>query len=159
MERLVYIRNYVDSLIEKITVSPNKDIISIKRNELTHSYGVSMLCQILACKRGLNIELAAIIGHLHDLGRILFNLLDDSHGKIGAEEAFKLLKNSKKFSVDEIEIICNAIRNHMYKSEIGSPYEEIIKDADILERYYWKPELYKNYGGERLHKALIEIGQ
>ena len=51
----------------------------------------------------------------------------------------ELLKRDGRFTDEEIEIIAIAVKNHSKKSEIGSPIEEIVKDADVLSETAWSP--------------------
>lgn len=158
LERMYLVRDIVDDYIEKIEVDKNKNLKEIRKNEYTHSYGVSSLAQMLAEKRGLDVELAGVIGLLHDIGRIMYNILDETHGKIGAIEAEKILYETKAFSKNEVEIICTAIKEHSNKTVIGSKYEELIKDADIMERYLWKREYKVKYDeGARIPKIRAEF--
>ena len=159
MNRLNRVRNIVDSYIEKIEVEPGKDLLAIKRNEYTHSYGVASLARLLAMKRGLDSEIAAMIGHLHDIGRILYNLVDESHGPIGAIEAEKILWGTLQFNEDEISVIGKAIQNHSQKDNVGNAYDELIKDADLLERYLWDSRYFQGeVNTKRLANIMAEIG-
>lgn len=157
MERIFVIRDIVDSYIEKIVVDKNKDLASIKKNEYTHSYGVASIAQLLAEKRGLRVEIAAIIGHLHDIARIMYNILDDTHAEAGAKEAEKVLISTGLFDADEINIICGAITQHSNKAVVGQAYEELIKDADIMERYLWKKVYMEEDKNGRIMKVKREL--
>ena len=61
INRIESIREYVNSIFDHIENADEK------RAAYIHSYGVSHCCALLAAKRGLNIELATIIGLLHDV--------------------------------------------------------------------------------------------
>lgn len=43
-------------------------------------------------------------------------------------------------SDEETEIICSAVYNHSDKNKIGSPFDEIIKDADVLHHWLRNPK-------------------
>lgn len=158
MDRLYLVRDIVDDYIEKIVVDKNKNLARIKKNEYTHSYGVASLAQILAEVRGLDIEIAGVIGHLHDIGRVMYNILDETHAKVGANEAERILNNVDAFSIYEIKLICNAIEQHSNKTVIGGEYEELIKDADIMERYLCNRQRFENEDeGNRIPKVNAEL--
>jgi uncharacterized protein len=158
LDRLILIRDIVDDYIEKIIVDKNKNLAAIKKNEYTHSYGVASLAQLLAEVRGLNIEIAGVIGHLHDIGRVMYNILDETHAKVGAKEAERILNNVDVFSVDEIKLICKAIEQHSYKTIMGGEYEELIKDADIMERYLCNRQRFADEDeGHRIPKVKAEL--
>lgn len=148
MERLDLIKNIMDDLIENIQVAPNKSASRIKKNEYVHSYGTAAIAQILAEKRGLDIEISAVIGYMHDIGRIMYNILDKSHAAVGAVEAEKVLVKTELFSEDEMELICHAIKEHSNKTIIGGSYEEMIKDADVMERYMHERERFTRIDAE-----------
>ena len=61
MNRLESVRNTVDALLRQ-----QSDDIH-RRCGFVHLYGVSTVCALLAVKRGLDIELCATAGMLHDL--------------------------------------------------------------------------------------------
>lgn len=152
------IRDIVDDYIEKIIVDKNKNLAAIKKNEYTHSYAVASLAQLLAEVRGLDIEIAGVIGHLHDIGRVMYNILDKTHAKVGAKEAEVILSNADVFSMHEIKLICNAIEQHSNKTIVGSEYEELIKDADIMERYLCNRQRFVNEDeGNRIPKVRAEL--
>jgi len=158
LNRLFLIRDIVDDYIDKIIVDKSKNVVAIKKNEYTHSYGTASLAQLLAEVRGLDIEMAGVIGHLHDIGRIMYNILDETHAKVSAKEAEGILNNVDVFSVDEIKLICNAIEQHSNKTIIGGEYEELIKDADIMERYLCDRQRFANEDeGNRIPKVKEEL--
>lgn len=158
MDRLYLVRDIVDDYIEKIVVDKNKNLAGIKKNEYTHSYGVASLAQLLAEVRGLDIEIAGVIGHLHDIGRVMYNILDETHAKVGAKEAERILNNVDAFSIYEIKLICNAIEQHSNKTIIGGEYDELIKDADIMERYLCNRQRFVNEDeGNRIPKVKTEL--
>jgi putative nucleotidyltransferase with HDIG domain len=158
LDRLFLIRDIVDDYIEKIVVDTNKNLAIIKRNEYIHSYGVASLAQLLAELRGLDIEIAGVIGHLHDIGRIMYNILDETHARVGAKEAERILNNVDVFSIHEIKLICNAIEQRSNKTIIGGKYEELIKDADIIDRYLFnRPRFQNEDEGHRIPKVKKEL--
>ena len=118
-----------------------------------HSYRVMDIIEKLAIKLNLNqkdIELAKVIGLLHDIGRFeqdkLYNSFKDSkmdHGDYGVEVIKKtnLLKNT---NIDESDylVVYKAIKNHN-KFEIEDNLSErellfskLIRDTDKLDILY-----------------------
>jgi len=132
--RLVAISNMINQHIQEVCGRKGYEFDNVILDEFLHTYGVSYFAALLAHQRGLNVEIAGIIGLLHDSGRIIDGILDDSHGSVGAEEAEQLLRRTKMFSEEEIVTVCMAIRTHSDKEVIGNKYQEIIKDADAFER-------------------------
>jgi uncharacterized protein len=119
---------------------------------------VAALAQILAEKRGLDVEMAGVIGHLHDIGRVMYNILNETHAEVGAKEAERILISTDVFSIHEIELICNAIKQHSTKTIFGDEYEELIKDADIMDRYLYNRQRFINEDeGNRIPKVKVEL--
>lgn len=118
-----------------------------------HSYRVMDTMKLLATKLNMqpkDIELASIIGLLHDIGRFeqdkLYNSFKDStmdHGNYGV----KIIKETnllKETNIDEsdYEVVYKAIRNHN-KFTIESNlterellFSKLIRDADKLDILY-----------------------
>jgi len=46
-------------------------------------------------------------------------------------------QNNRTFFGKEIEVMAAAINHHSKKSEIGTPMEEIVKDADVIDFYQY----------------------
>ena len=129
MSRLKDLRTYIDKELANITDSD-------KRTSATaHLYGVSLTATILAKKRGLNEELAAMAGMLHDLHAYKSGSYDD-HAHLGAELARKILEEIGITSKEETDIICSAIYHHDDKLVIDSPMDEILKDADVIDHCF-----------------------
>ncbi len=116
--------------------------------ELKHSSGCCQIARILAQKRNLDVELAEIIGILHDIHVITEGNYDD-HAKRGAEFARKMLGEMEGFSQKETELIAEAIAHHSEKQiYTEKPYVELAKDADVFDC-----SLYQNAQGfYQLHK-------
>lgn len=103
-----------------------------------HMFAVSGFAALLAQKRGLDPELSAMIGLLHDI----HTLLTDSpknHAAAGARRAGEILDELGIVTVQEREIICTAIRNHSSKGCVQDAYSELIKDADVLGHAFFNP--------------------
>ena len=118
-----------------------------------HSYRVKDLMIVIAKSMNLpiyDVELAGIIGLLHDIGRFpqfeRFHSFDDSnidHGDLG-EEILRKDKALKNYDIKEedYEVVYKAIRNHnKYKIEDNLTKRELlfskmIRDADKLDIIY-----------------------
>ncbi len=106
-----------------------------KLDGFDHLSGVSSLCAYLANQRYLDEELASIIGLLHDCSTYLTGTSFD-HAARSSDIARKILNDLDLFNRVEINIICNAIRNHSDKDKLHDEYSELIKDADVLQQYF-----------------------
>ena len=102
-----------------------------RANAIAHLHGVSLAAVILAKKRGLNEELAAMAAMLHDLYAYK-TASYDNHAHKGAELAGNVLKELALTNNEETEIICSAIYHHDDKNTVDSPMEELLKDADVI---------------------------
>ncbi|MDP3386534.1 MAG: HD domain-containing protein [Eubacteriales bacterium] len=129
-------------------------------DETIHCYGVAYFCAAAAYRRGLDAELGFIIGLLHDLGRISNDDYTEGHGPTGAIMTQKLLADSGLFDEKEIEIIANSISRHSKKKKIDGPYEEALKDADLLERVFFMGDRGKSESKkrERISHLLDDFG-
>jgi HD superfamily phosphodiesterase len=139
MERIKYVMDYL-----------NKNLLLLHDtgyvfddagfDEMIHSYGVAYFCSAIAHSRKLNPEIAYIIGLIHDLGRIVNDDYTKAHGPAGSIIAEDFLKNSGLFDGEEIEIIISAVSNHSKKKKVQNPYDEVVKDADLIERIFFLGE-------------------
>lgn len=162
MDRVRCVKEYVNNKIKSTKVDEGKDYEKISNNERTHSYGTASMGKLLALKRGLDIELALIIGHMHDLGRIVHNIRGEGHGEACRYEVEKGLDIVGGFTDRERYIIVKAVENHDKKFEIGEEYEELIKDADLMERFLSKPNYFEHEWNidkrDRIDVILKELG-
>jgi uncharacterized protein len=149
--RLEALRLVIDELIKER--QPERD-----RYFYVHLYGVSHFCTLLALRRGLNVELATTCGMLHDIYPVLYGSYTH-HGIKGAEQAEKILRAAKLYSDEEISIIASAIARHSDKDIIQGPYDEVLKDGDVMSHCLYNADFPVNENEkERLKKILIELG-
>lgn len=136
MDRLEWIRTYVDQKIEAI-----QDVTS-RRLAYVHTYGVTQNCTLLAIKRGSDIELCSIAGMLHDISQYAENHPHKGHALRSSEIAREVLSESELFTEDEIRKITHAISEHSnkMKREEGK-ITEILKDADSLSHYLYNTNI------------------
>ena len=43
------------------------------------------------------------------------------------------LRKTRLFTEEEVQLIGLAVKNHSKKEEVGTPLEEIVKDADVMD--------------------------
>ncbi len=152
MDRISIIRTY---MIEKLK-SQAKNEGSLQAG-YAHSYGVSYMCALIAAKRNENIELATIAGMLHDIVKFInFEETDEEHGEQGSRIAHEWLQEINITKGDENALICNAIKNHEDKSNVGTPFDEVLKDADVLAHGLFNVP-NKNFRTHRWNELLDEF--
>ena len=125
MSRLKELRKYVDAEINKI------DDADRRTSAVTHLYGVSLAAVMIARKRGLDPELAAMAAMLHDLHAYTTGSYDD-HAHKGADMAREILDKLRLTNKAETDLICSAVYWHDDKLLKNDPMDEVLKDADTL---------------------------
>ena len=115
--------------IEKIILKQEPKYIP---TYLSHMYGVTQFCTLLALKRNLNAELAATCGVLHDIFYMSGNS-SEYHAEKGAKLAKAILEAMELYRADEIQTVTTAIAHHSDKAHVHGPYDELLKDADVLD--------------------------
>ena len=149
--RLEILRNKVDELISL----GRKDK---QRYYYVHLYAVSHFGAVLAVKRGLDPELASICGMLHDIYQVTTGIMDD-HANKGSIVAKKILESINLFTNGEIEIITTAISRHSDKHKKQLPYDELLKDADVLHHCFYNSSFPINeHEQSRYNDLLTELG-
>ena len=149
--RLEILRNEIDKLIFK----EKTDHI---RMYISHMYGVARFSTLLAKKRELNVEIATTCGMLHDI-YYMTGGSSENHAAKGAEQARTILKSLGTYSDREIEIVTNAISKHSNKGEIHELYDELLKDADVMDHCFYNNDFpIAKKEMERHKNLLIEFG-
>ena len=152
MNRTERVRQVVDEILWG-----QPDVME-RRAGFIHLYGVSQACALLALVRGLDVELGTIAGMLHDLWTYKTGDPTD-HAQPGAELAREVLSQLGCFSEHEIEILCQAVVHHSVKGEVHGAYDELLKDADVLQHYLYNPSLKQQASEEpRIAAVLQELG-
>jgi len=128
--------------------------------DLFHIMGSIKGATLLANKRGLDPEIVTIAMILHDLGRIPTGVFEE-HDIAGAPVVKKLMQRIGEFTQEEIDLVVRLTRTHRQKDQKGDPYEECIRDADILDIYLsgiagWQRPMEPHR--ERLEKLSKELG-
>lgn len=132
MDRLEYIRVQTDRILQRIPSAEEQKFAYI------HLYGVSKWAAFLAMKENLDPEIAAVSGMLHDIARYLENSAD--HAVRGAELSLEILNHTQLFTAYEISIITSAIAHHSDKEHIHDVYDELLKNSDVLDHYFYNPK-------------------
>ncbi len=123
-----------------------------------HSHAVSLLCALLARKRGLDVEAAAIAGLLHDFYAYEKRDYAD-HAHRGAARAKEILESLGLTTPRENEMICSAIYRHDDLTVTDGPMDELLKDADLIDNALSHPAREeKQNEAARLDKLREELG-
>jgi len=141
--------------LDRIVIDNEPDKICMYAS---HMYGVSKFCTLLAEKRNLNAELATTCGMLHDIGYMAGGS-SDNHAREGAKRAETLLKEMKAYNDNEIKIITTAIANHSDKRTIHDDYDELLKDADVMDHCFYNNDFsIVEWEIDRYNNLLVELG-
>ena len=125
MSRLKELRRYVDAELNRME-DADKRISAVN-----HLYGVSLAATMIAKKRGMDPEIAAMAAMMHDLAAYKSGSYDD-HAHNGAELARGILAELALTDEQETEMICSAIYHHDDKLIVDGPMDEVLKDADVI---------------------------
>jgi|SRR5665648_74967 len=123
--------------------------------ERVHISSCAKLGYLLAEKRGFDPVLAACACAVHDYGRIITGK-QEGHAEAGYLRIKEFLERTTLFNEKDIDQISLAVRNHSKKAEVGSPLEEIVKDADLMDLYQYGYEIKRQDQKARLDTLLSE---
>ena len=129
-----------------------------RRCGFVHLYGVAQACALLALKRGLDPELCTIAGMFHDIRNYKSgNPTDDN--VLGSAEAQKIMSDLGCFTEQEISAVGTAVLRHSDKGQVHSDFDELLKDADVLQHYLYNTTFEpRERMKARLGKVLDELG-
>jgi len=151
-------QNRLEILRQKVDDMVNQGQRDKQRYFFVHLYSVSHFGAMLAIRRGLDPEIASTCGMLHDIYAVISGSYEN-HAINGSTEAKKILESLNLFTNDEIDIITTAISRHSDKDTKHLPYDEILKDADVLHHCLYNPYFpVKEQEQSRFNNLLIEIG-
>ena len=102
--------------------------------EAVHMASSARTAWLLALERGVDPELAACAAAVHDYGRIITGV-QKNHAEAGFYPGKEFLQSPDMFTGEELETIALAVKNHSSKTVVGTPIEEIVKDADVIDCY------------------------
>ena len=121
--------------------------------ERIHISSCAKLGYLMAEKQGVDPILAACACACHDYGRIITGR-QAGHAEAGFEPVKAFLRGTGLFTEEEIEQVAAAVKNHSNKSEVGTPLEEIVKDADVLDFHQYGYEMPRKEQQDRLERLL-----
>jgi len=123
----------------------------------SHAYGVAHCAALLAKRRNLDPYLCAAAGLLHDIYFIVHATYED-HDILGAKLAYSILQDTDMYAENDIHLITQAIARHDLRDKVHEPYDEVLKDADIIFPYFKDlPETVNPSVSERVHRILQEL--
>ena len=150
--RVELVRQVVDDQV--LRQQPN---VEERRCGFVHLYGVAQACALLALKRGLDPELGMIAGMLHDVWNYkTVDLVEDN--ALGAAEAQRIMTDLGCFTEEEISVVGMAVLHHSDKGQVHGDFDELLKDADVLQHYLYNTTLKLPPFGPRLIRILDELG-
>lgn len=100
--------------------------------ERVHMASCARLAWQMAEERDVDPELAACAASIHDLGRILTGR-QEGHAQAAEGAVRELLAATRLFEDWQVEAMTQAVVNHSKKGEVGTPLEEVVKDADVVD--------------------------
>jgi uncharacterized protein len=145
LDRTERVRQVVDEVLR------GQEDLEEQRAGFIHLYGVSQSCALLALVRGLDAELCTVAGMLHDLATYQTGDPTD-HGRRSAVLAREILSDLGCFAQDEIATICTAIARHRIKDQVHGAYDDLLKDADVLQHVLYNTRLVPGEG-EQTHAS------
>lgn len=151
MNRIDKVKEYVNAVVSNHCALPDKYEL------FAHLQGVSSACALLAIKRGLDVEVAAACGLMHDLYACRAGSYMQ-HGPSGAEMARVALRKMGCFDDAEQMNIRSAIYRHSDKQNVHGPYDELLKDADTLYPYLAEGGRVAPPRALRLRRLAEELG-
>ena len=151
MKQIYQLRNEIDKHLEEVQEDE-------RFKAVRHLYGVSDICAMLALRRNLDSRICSAAGLLHDLWSYKTGI-EENHAKPGARLAEEILSEIYDFEEDEIKTITDMIKAHSDKGRIQGEYEEVLKDADVVQHYLNDPEKkYVKTKAQRIKRSLRELG-
>ena len=124
--------------------------------ERIHATSCAQIGRMLAEKRNMDTEQVALACAIHDIGRWITGRQSDHAPK--GEEPARLFLAEGMGTEGTREQIVQAVINHSKKEQIGTPLEEVVKDADILDCYWHGDSIAKPFHILRLQQALKDLG-
>ena len=144
-----------DAIIDSSSSSLVRDVPLYQ--DVYHLLGTVRCVSLLAAKRNMDKETAVTAMLLHDISR-LKDGSNVNHALKSSAMAEQILKNNGNFTKEEINLITSAIRKHVEKDKIDTDFDELIKDADLLDGYLNDEKSVSSNLKGRLNKILTEVG-
>lgn len=134
------------------------DNTSKKEEALVNLFGVSSFASLLAIRKEQSSEIAAIAGLPHDF-YFYKTGLKYFPGPNSADSVRPILRSTQMFTDEELSVILRSIFYQKDNHRVHGPYEEIIKDAILIQMYVQHPEeLFSDIEINRLQKGFVELG-
>lgn len=149
MDRITCVQLYVNRLLDTITDAHEH------RTAAVHLYGVAGNAALLAIRRGLDPELAAAAGLLHDISTYATGERKNHAGR-SAAMARTCMKGSGLFTQEEMDAICSAIAHHSDKDKQQAPLDEVLKDADVMHHCLHNPSQPPNEKEAERYAQLLD---
>ncbi|MFD1676719.1 HD domain-containing protein [Alicyclobacillus fodiniaquatilis] len=108
---------------------------NVETSTWLHLSAVSTFASMLAMRRGQDSEIAAIAGLLHDY-YFYKTGIKDFPGPNSADAVRPIIRGMQIFTDEELTVILRSIFYQEDRHQIHGPYEEIIKDAVLLQAYF-----------------------
>ena len=147
MSRLKELRAIVRRELQKM------DSEEKKASAIAHLSGVSLAAVMIAEKRGLDPELPAMAAMLHDMAAYMSGSYED-HAHRGAGLAKTYLAELNQTTAAEDELICSMIWHHDDKHVTDGPYDEVLKDADVIHHCFYDPSKAVKEKEQKRYDAL-----
>ena len=150
-ERYEVVAQFIFDEYSKIYYAP------LRYQAMRHTDLVDGWVTLLAQRRHLDLELLKISALLHDLARFSYNA-PFQHAQKGANLAREILEGMKQFEASKIEQVCQAISHHSDKQRIDTPFDEALKDGDLLARWSVDPsEQFEDDLKQRFNQLKAEL--
>lgn len=152
--RIDYVRQYLDEMLKNCADKETS------RNGYVHLYGVGQSCALIALFRGHDrkyAELAEVAGMLHDYSKYKDGI-EEGHAEKSSGQARRILADTRAFTEEEIEMVCQAIGRHSNKKHVDGEFDEILKDADEMQHWLRNPAEEYFFHKERTQKIAKEFG-
>lgn len=153
--------NFIKELQRIYDLLDYLDVQTIERDypiiwEKAHATSCAQIGRMLAEMRSVDIEQAALACALHDIGR--WETGKQLEHALKGEDPVRRFLAEGKYAKNSIDGIVKAVINHSKKEQIGTPLEELVKDADLLDCHWHGEHIQKPYHMDRLKKALNDLG-
>lgn len=142
-------------IVQEMIMSINSEVQ--RQQACVHLYGVSNFASLLAKKRKLNNEIAAIIGLLHDY--YFYKTGNKEFPGINSADTVRpILRGLNMFTKEELITILQAIFYREDRNRVHGPYEEVLKDAYVMQLSLQNPNcILTDQDAKRLQNVYREL--
>jgi uncharacterized protein len=159
------VNRIVSILFEEMKMFSDEDRDLPVKWSVMHMYSSSQLAKLIALRRGMDAEFAALAAALHDI-TVIMTGKSEGH----AEKAVRYVRDAiehynngpwtklPKITKDEEDLLIYIITKHSEKTIFSDdPLVELLKDVDSLDRYLHGIKTDGAYL-ERCNRVLLELG-